>query len=84
MYCIQLTHSCYSVSAAGCCRIGVTDQSPVGQVWGEMKTPGAAVLAVALGPGHRGWILDNEGRIYFRLGVCAEYPQGSDLKWWQV
>lgn len=65
-------------------RIGMSLISQIGHAWGMMKTSCASLKDVALGPGHWGWIVDADGNIFFRLGVCAEYPQGRDLKWWQV
>lgn len=65
-------------------RIGVTAQSPAGHEWGVMETHGTPVVDVALGPGHKGWIVNTKGKVYFRLGVCVEYPQGCDSRWWQV
>ncbi|XP_042873453.1 tectonin beta-propeller repeat-containing protein 2-like [Penaeus japonicus] len=65
-------------------RIGVSTQSPMGHEWGLMKSQGLKVKDLALGPGNWGWIVDMQGRVYFRAGVCAEYPQGRDSKWWQV
>lgn len=66
-------------------RIGMNSHAKTGHAWGLMKSHGGApVKDLALGPGQRGWIVDTEGNIYFRLGVCLEYPQGQDLKWWQI
>lgn len=56
----------------------------MGHEWGLMKSQGLKVKDLALGPGNWGWIVDTQGKVYFRAGVCAENPQGRDAKWWQV
>lgn len=72
-------------------RIGInSSKGSLGQDWGVMACPDAPhtpvtpLVGLALGPDGRGWVVDSQGRLYFREGVCNEFPQGEDLKWWQV
>ena len=62
----------------------MSSQRETGHAWGLMKTPSTPLFDVSLGPGSLGWIIDAEGNIFFRCGVCTDYPQGRDLDWWQV
>lgn len=63
-----------------------------GQEWGVMAgpdppqqgLPSTPIVGVALGAGGLGWVVDRRGRMFFREGVCDAYPQGQDLRWWQV
>ncbi|XP_045110116.1 tectonin beta-propeller repeat-containing protein 2-like isoform X2 [Portunus trituberculatus] len=76
-------------------RVGITTTTTaatstiaVGQEWRAVVGPASPdgpsrVAGMALGPGS-GWVVDTAGRLFFREGVCDAFPQGADLKWWQV
>ncbi|CAL4196409.1 unnamed protein product, partial [Meganyctiphanes norvegica] len=64
-------------------RVGVSTVNPSGHSWGVMAAHPYKVKDIVLGPTNCGWMLDENGGIFFRQGVCAEYPQGEESRWWQ-
>ena len=41
-------------------------------------------VSIALDGKNNGWAIDEDGVVWFRTGVTADTPQGSEDKWWQV
>uniref|UniRef100_A0A1A8DT97 Tectonin beta-propeller repeat containing 2 n=1 Tax=Nothobranchius kadleci TaxID=1051664 RepID=A0A1A8DT97_NOTKA len=48
------------------------------------EAQGLELICIALGYGGTAWALDASGSLWFRTGICATKPQGSDDHWWQI
>ncbi|CAN0415319.1 unnamed protein product [Lampetra planeri] len=69
------------------CREGVSSLCPEGERWVIEQAcvqQGLEVVCIALGDDHTGWVLDAQGRLWFRTGVTSQTPAGEGDHWWQV
>ncbi|XP_071963719.1 tectonin beta-propeller repeat-containing protein 2-like [Antedon mediterranea] len=65
-------------------RLGITATKQIGNQWVQFDNQSFDVASIALDSRNTGWVIDQDGNVWFKTGVTMETPQGDTNHWWQV